>query len=146
MKSETRQQLEEVRDLRTVATARYPMEALLRGAREGRRVAISQARGGYLAYILADLLRHRNSPMVVVVPTAQAARQLQASLELFLPSTGFEVAQYPVPESSPYAEMSPDRASLCSRMRLAWSSVSCGPDRCSWCRCSDGCERRRPLR
>lgn len=120
MKSELRKQLAEVRDDRTVAAARYPLEQLLQAAKQGRRVAITQAKGGYLSYVLADLLRHRQGPLVVVVPTAQAARQVQASLELFLPQTGWEVSQFPVPESSPYAEMSPDRASLCSRMRLGW--------------------------
>lgn len=64
---------------------RYPIEALVEALDGGEaHVQISGAFGGLRACVLADLSRHLDRPLVVIVADSQDASTLQGDLEVFV--------------------------------------------------------------
>jgi transcription-repair coupling factor (superfamily II helicase) len=89
-----------------------------------RRLDVGGVRGAADAAIVAVLARGP-SPVVVVAEDADAARRLAQdvtflmglrSAEKAFPEEGAEVLVLPTPETSPYADVNPDRRTAMSRM------------------------------
>ncbi len=117
----------ELRDFRKLAATRYPIEDAAAALARGRGVALAGPRGSYLAYVFADIVRRADRPWVVVVATSQAARVTCAALETLLAGRPGRRMLMPVPETSPYIEMTPDRATTTARLEAAWDLADLAP-------------------
>ncbi len=74
----------------------------------------------FAAYVAAHLLEDNDRPLVVVTPDPDSARRFAADLRFFLPPpeepTRGGVLTLPAIDTSPYADLSPDRPALVRRL------------------------------
>ncbi len=107
-------------------SARTGLEALARLSEQRGRVRVYDAGGSFAAVVLAHLAERGGAerrPIVVVVPDEDRAERLERDLSFFLPSSddgdpvaGARVMRLPADDTSPYADVTPDRRVVLGRM------------------------------
>jgi transcription-repair coupling factor (superfamily II helicase) len=114
----------QVASCRSIAT----LDEVAESVRGLRRLDVCGARGGALAWLVAESAQRTGRKLVVVTSDLDSARKFAGDVEFFLTGGGpepehseadeshGEVLVLPVPEHSPYVEIAPDRAVSMGRL------------------------------
>ena len=103
------------------------LEAVARGLSGGQTVEIYGAAGALGPALAAALAERSAGPLLYLVPDEEAVESRLADLGFFLPAAAGDdplappaALELPAPESSPYAEMQPDRRTIMRRMAVLY--------------------------
>jgi len=104
-------------------TAAAQLLTQLTGPADAGPVTLTGARGGFAAVALAHLRASLDRPLVVVVPTAERARELREALAFYAPK-GQQTVHYRALDHTPFLGMSPSRSHVLDRTSTLFRAVN----------------------
>jgi transcription-repair coupling factor (superfamily II helicase) len=104
------------------------VDAVMEGVERAGRVEVYGAVGALGAALAAELAQGKRGPLLYLVPDEEHVESRLADLGFFLPAAHAgddplappAALELPAPESSPYAEMQPDRRTIMRRMAVLY--------------------------